>query len=102
DPNAATIAYVFKTLSDPFTGRINYFRVYQGTVSADSQLVNCRTHQKERIGSLLVPHGKDTGHADEFVGGDIGAVGKLEDTQTGDVLGAEEADIQIPTLKPPA
>src|SRR5204863_1392850 len=57
DPDGPTIAYVYKTLSDPFTGRINYFRVYQGTVKADSHLVNCRTHQKERVGSLLVPHG---------------------------------------------
>jgi elongation factor G len=102
DANAPTIAYVYKTLSDPFTGRINYFRVYQGSVRADSQLVNCRTHQKERIGSLLVPQGKDTGHADEFGAGDIGAVAKLKDTHTGDVLAAEDATVQIPTLKPPA
>jgi elongation factor G len=102
DPSAATVAYVFKTLSDPFTGRINYFRVYQGSVRADSQLVNCRTHQKERIGALLVPQGKDTAHADEFSAGDIGAVAKLKDTHTGDVLAAEEATIRVPTLKPPA
>src|SRR4051812_25261455 len=91
DADAPTIAYVYKTLSDPFTGRINYFRVYQGTVKADSQLVNCRTHQKERIGSLLVPHGKDTAHADEFGAGDIGAVAKLKDTHTGDVLATDDA-----------
>src|SRR5437763_16022916 len=49
DPGAAAIAYVFKTLPDPFTGRINYFRVYQSTVKTDSQPDNCRTHQKDRI-----------------------------------------------------
>src|SRR6185312_3694606 len=42
-----TVAYVFKTLADPFAGRINYFRVFQGVVSTDNQLVNCRTHAKQ-------------------------------------------------------
>jgi elongation factor G len=96
-----TVAYVFKTLADPFAGRINYFRVFQGVVSTDSQLVNCRTHQKERIGTLLIPHGKDTTHADEFGPGDIGAVAKLKDTHTGDVLSTEDALVDIPTLKAP-
>ena len=97
-----TVAYVFKTLADPFAGRINYFRVFQGAVRADSQLVNCRTHAKERIGTLLVPQGKETAHADEFGPGDIGAVAKLKDTHTGDVLGSEAADVAIPTLDTPA
>jgi elongation factor G len=96
-----TVAYVFKTLADPFAGRINYFRVFQGAVRADSQLTNCRTHAKERIGTLLVPQGKETGHADEFGPGDIGAVAKLKDTHTGDVLGSEDAEVDIPTLKAP-
>jgi elongation factor G len=96
-----TVAYVFKTLADPFAGRINYFRVFQGVVNADSQLVNCRTHQKERIGTLLIPHGKETAHADGFGPGDIGAVAKLKDTHTGDVLGSEDAQVQIPTLRAP-
>jgi elongation factor G len=97
-----TVAYVFKTLADPFAGRINYFRVFQGVVKTDSPLVNCRTHAKERIGTLLVPQGKDSVHADEFGPGDIGAVAKLKDTHTGDVLGSEDAEVDIPTLRPPA
>jgi elongation factor G len=97
-----TVAYVFKTLADPFAGRINYFRVFQGLVTTDNQLVNCRTHQKERIGTLLVPQGKDTKQTDGFGPGDIGAVAKLKDTHTGDVLGSEDAQVQIPTLATPA
>src|SRR4051812_1581643 len=97
-----TVAYVFKTLADPFAGRINYFRVFQGVVSTDNQLVNCRTHQKERIGTLLIPQGKDTQQTDEFGPGDIGAVAKLKDTHTGDVLGSEDAQVEIPTLSTPA
>jgi elongation factor G len=97
-----TVAYVFKTLADPFAGRINFFRVFQGAVKADSHLVNCRTHQKERIGTLLVPHGKETAHADAFGPGDIGAVAKLKDTHTGDVLATDDAQVDIPTLPTPA
>jgi elongation factor G len=97
-----TVAYVFKTLADPFAGRINYFRVFQGVVSTDNQLVNCRTHGKERIGTLLVPQGKDTQQTDAFGPGDIGAVAKLKDTHTGDVLSTEDAQVDIPTLSTPA
>ena len=57
--DAETFAYVFKTRADPFAGRINLFRVYQGTVSADSHLLNTRAHAKERMGQLLVPQGKE-------------------------------------------
>src|SRR3954465_3779901 len=73
-PDREMIAFVFKTLADPFAGRINLFRVYQGTMMPDTQVFNCRAHGKERIGQLLVPQGKEMGHADEFGPGDIGAV----------------------------
>ena len=66
---ADPVAYVFKTLADPFAGRINLFRVYSGIVKHDSQLTNVRAHTKERIGQLLVPQGKEMGHADEFGAG---------------------------------
>ena len=53
------VAFVFKTLADPFAGRVNLFRVYQGVLEHDSQVQNCRAHVKERIGQLLVPQGKE-------------------------------------------
>ncbi len=56
-------AYVFKTRADPFAGRINIFRVYQGTMSQDSQVLNTRTHNKERIGQLMTFDGGDSGPA---------------------------------------
>src|ERR687895_765818 len=62
--DAEMFAYVFKTRADPFAGRINLFRVYQGTMSHDTHVLNTRTHNKERIGQLLVPRGKDVSHAD--------------------------------------
>src|ERR1700726_4933470 len=80
EPNedAELFAYVFKTRADPFAGRINLFRVYQGVVKQDSHVVNTRTHTKERVGPLMTFEGHESGHASEFGPGDIGAVAKLK------------------------
>jgi elongation factor G len=99
DESAGMVAFVFKTLADPYAGRINLFRVYQGVVKHDSQVINCRTHGKERIGQLLVPQGKDSEHADEFGAGDIGAVAKLKETHAGDVLA--DKVVEVPLRLPP-
>jgi elongation factor G len=93
--DADLVAFVFKTLADPYAGRINLFRVYQGTMKHDSQALNLRAGAKERIGQLLVPQGKDMGHADEFGPGDIGAVAKLKETHAGDVLAAKRAEVEL-------
>jgi elongation factor G len=96
DPAGELVAFVFKTLADPFAGRINLFRVYQGSLRPDTHAFNCRTHSKERFGQLLVPQGKEMGHADEFGPGDIGAVAKLKETHAGDLLcGSDRADIDM-------
>jgi elongation factor G len=95
DESKDMIAFVFKTLADPYAGRINLFRVYQGVLEHDSQVINCRTHGKERVGQLLVPQGKDSEHADAFGPGDIGAVAKLKETHAGDVLAAKDAEIPL-------
>src|SRR5438067_13571637 len=102
DPGKPTVAFVFKTLADPFAGRINLFRVYQGTLKADSQVFNCRAHVKERIGQLLVPQGKEMGHSDEFGPGDIGAVAKLKETHAGDVLAARDMQCELAMPELPA
>ena len=97
------VAFVFKTLADTFAGRINLFRVYQGVMKHDSQVQNCRTHHKERIGQLLVPQGKEYDQADEFGPGDIGAVAKLKETHAGDVLAEKDGewDLKMPDLPRP-
>ncbi len=95
-------AYVFKTRADPFAGRINLFRVYQGTVKQDSQVLNTRSHTKERIGTLLTFEGSSTGHPTEFGPGDIGAVAKLKETKAGDWLAARDEPIEMPSIKLPA
>ena len=102
DEDAEMFAYVFKTRADPYAGRINLFRVYQGTMTHDSHVLNTRAHSKERIGQLLVPQGKDVKHTDAFGPGDIGAVAKLKETRAGDWLAARDQPISMPSIKLPA
>ncbi len=102
DPDAELYAYVFKTRADPFAGRINLLRVYQGTLSADSHVLNARAHAKERIGQVIVFAGGETGHLQELGPGDIGAVAKLKETRAGDWLTERDARIEMPALKLPA
>ena len=93
---ASTSAFVFKTIADPFAGRINVFRVLSGTVTGDSTLIDTREHAKERMGTLLQLQGKEHTGVREFGEGDIGAVAKLKDVQTGDLL----LDREIPGVEP--
>src|SRR5215218_6986911 len=95
DESKDAVAFVFKTLADPYAGRLNLFRVYQGVIDHASHVHNCRAHVKERIGQLLVPQGKETEHADSFGPGDIGAVAKLKETRAGDVLAAGDGEIPL-------
>jgi elongation factor G len=98
DTDATTAAFVFKTVADPFAGRISVFRVYAGEVKADATLVNHRDHSKERLGSLMTLQGKEHEKADGFGAGDLGAVAKLKDVQTGDVLVDAEHDLEPPEI----
>ncbi len=98
ETDATIAAFVFKTVADPFAGRISVFRVYAGQIKPDTTLVNHRDHSKERIGSLMVLQGKDHDRADGFGPGDLGAVAKLKDVQTGDVLVDAEHDLEPPPL----
>ncbi len=102
DEGKDLFAYVFKTRADPFAGRINLFRVYQGVMHHDSQVVNTRAHAKERIGQLLTFEGNQNGHATDFGPGDIGAVAKLKETRAGDWLAAHDTPLRMPSIKLPA
>jgi elongation factor G len=96
------IAYVFKTLADPYAGRLNLFRVYSGVLKGDSQVTNVTQRAKERIGQILIPRGKEHEQTDELGAGDIGAVAKLKETRAGDVLAEKDARISFPPLDLPA
>jgi elongation factor G len=88
-------AYVFKTISDPYTGRISLFRVFSGSVESDANVSNTGNRKSERLGALSVIQGKELEHVTELAFGDIGAVPKLKDTGTGDTLCAPKSDILI-------
>ncbi len=99
---ASTLAYVFKTIADPYSGKINLLRVFAGTLTSDSTLVNNHTHAKERIGQLLVLQGKEHTPTDALGSGSIGAVAKLKETGTGDVLSDADSPAQIEPLAFPS
>ena len=91
-------AFVWKTVADPFAGRINVFRVLSGSVGSDSNLVNPRTKGKERFSQLLLLQGKEHSPADVLQAGDIGAVAKLKDVMTGDLLLEKDDVSEAPAL----
>ena len=102
DVERPTVAFVFKTLADPFSGRINVFRVFQGAVTSDSVLVVARDGHKERFGQILKPQGKENKPVPALVAGDIGAVAKLKDVVTADTLCSEGQVVELPRLTFPA
>ena len=93
-----TAVFIFKTVADPFSGRINVFRVLKGTISSDATLANVRTHGKERVGALLTLQGKEHESADEFGEGDLGAVAKLKDVDDGRPPARLGPAIELPSL----
>ena len=99
---AKTLAYVFKTIADPFSGKISLLRVFAGALSSDTTLTNNHTHTKERLGQLLSLQGKEHSPVAELGAGAIGAVAKLKDTGTGDVLSDSESPAEIEPLALPA
>ena len=86
DESEPTAVYVFKTVADPFVGKLSYVRVISGKLTAASALVNARTGETERLGKLLTVRGKKQTDTDGIVAGDIGAITKLPAAQTGDTL----------------
>ena len=102
DPSKPVAAFVFKTVADPFSGHINVFRVFQGTVTGTSELGDARSGHKERLGQLLKQQGKETKQTDKVVAGDIGAVAKLKDVVTGDTLRADGVKAAFPAITYPA
>jgi elongation factor G len=95
------VAFVFKTIVDPYVGRVNLFKVLQGTIRTDASLVNGRNGSDERLHQLSVMRGKEQETTSEVSPGDIAAVAKLGDTTTGDVLGARGADFTVEPFEPP-
>jgi elongation factor G len=96
--DAKQAVFVFKTIADPFAGRISCFRVLAGPITGDTTLVDPRTHAKERLGQILLLEGKDSQSSDALCVGDLGAVAKLKDVVTGDVLVDHEVPVEPPHI----
>jgi len=94
-------AYVFKTLIDPFVGRLSYCRVLTGTVQADAMVLNATRHVREKLGHFYTVLGKKHTAVSSATAGDIIAIGKLKDTQAGDTLCQEHDPICYPGLNLP-
>ncbi|MHB8764319.1 MAG: elongation factor G [Deferrisomatales bacterium] len=94
-------ALVFKTISDPFTGRLNLFRVFSGSLSSDSTVWNASRGVEERVGQLVGLVGKETKPAPAASMGDILAVAKFKETTTGDTLTDKAHPIRLPRPQPP-
>ena len=94
-------AYVFKTLSDPYAGRISMMRVFTGGVASEATVANPERDSSERLGALSIVQGKELAHVERLAPGDIGAVPKLKETRTGDSLCAAKSDVRVPAVPIP-
>ncbi len=101
DPSAPLTALVFKTTSDPFVGKLSMFRVFRGTANSNGEAYNNNKGESERLGQLYLPQGKNQDNVGEVVAGDIGAIGKLNATLTGDTLCANDNRITLPGIEFP-
>jgi elongation factor G len=102
DEAGPLLVRVFKTTADPFVGRLTYLRVLSGTLKSQAHVWNATRDEDERIGQLLLLHGKEQEPIGELKAGEIGAVAKLAVTETGDTLGAREKALVLAPLDFPA
>ena len=102
DSAGPVVLYCFKTMADPFVGKLTFFRVLSGELTMEEgRLINPRTGIEERLGQLYVMRGKDQINVDKLALGDIGAVAKLGDTITGDTLARRGALVRVNPPKYP-
>ncbi len=94
-PDEPLVAQVYKTIVDPFAGKLNLFRVFSGVMKSDSTVWNGRSNEKERVGTILRLTGKEQKSVSEVGVGEIAAVAKLKNTITGDTLCDENAPIRL-------
>ena len=99
DPAGDLVIYIFKTLADPFLGKISYAKIVSGTLKSGTDLYNPRSEKAEKLGSVFFVRGKAQEMTDTVVAGDMVALGKLQNTKTGDTLCAKNKQV---TVKPAA
>jgi elongation factor G len=100
DASADPLAFVFKTIADPYVGQLSLFKVLSGTIRTDDQLVNPTSGSTERLHGLFVLRGKEQTPATEVVAGDLAAVAKLANTRTGDTLAPKGTPVKVAAAEP--
>jgi elongation factor G len=98
DDTAPFAALAFKIMADPFVGKLTYFRVYSGKLSAGGRVLNVSTGRTERVGRILMMHANDREEVDEVYAGDIAAGVGIKQIVTGDTLAAPDAPIKLETI----
>jgi elongation factor G len=98
DPAGPLVVQVFKTMADPFVGKLTYFRVFSGTFTSDSRVLNVNKGQEERVGQLFAVRGKEQKPTESIKAGDLGAVAKLTATTTNDTLCDKGAPYVMPEI----
>ena len=101
-PTGDPLAFVFKTIADPYVGQISMFRVLSGTLKSDMSLHNNRSGKDERLAKIAYVTGKESHLIDSIPAGDIGAVAKLSDTRTGDTLAPKNKPVTVKGIDRPA
>lgn len=99
DPDGPTVAFVFKTVTDPYVGQLSMFKVLSGTVVVDDVLVDARTGEKQRMHGLVRVRGSEHEPQARVVAGDLGAVTKLHGLSAGDTLVADGFPVRLPALE---
>ena len=102
DASAKPLAFVFKTVADPYVGQLSLFKVLSGTIHADDHLINTSSGSDERLHGLFQLRGKEQTPVTNVVAGDIAAVAKLANTHTGDTLAPKGLPVRVPPVTPPA
>lgn len=102
DPSESLSAIVFKTMADPYVGKLTLFKVCSGTMKSDTQVYNASKNSDERVGQLFLIRGKEQIPVTEITAGDIGAVAKLQVTVTGDTLCTKAKPVILPPINFPA
>ncbi len=102
EDDAPLVAWVFKSINDRYVGTLTFFRIFSGSVQADTRYYNSTRRNEERIGPLIVMCGKEQSNVSVLHSGDIGVVSKLSDTRTGDTLTTKSADLEVMRPELPA
>lgn len=98
DPDGPLAAFCFKSTADPYVGKINFLRVFSGSIKTDQVVLNVNREKEERLHNIYYPHGKGQEAATLVQAGDICAIAKLQDTHTGDTLTGSKEKVMLPPI----